>query len=78
MTQSKPWLFQPLYPFKTMEVGGAFEFPITDERDAKGKLVDVKRVRQAASQYKRRAAPEGWQYTVRKLDAGTGEFRRLA
>lgn len=68
----------PQYQFPTMQVGDSFAFPITTARDEDGKLIDMKRVRQAASAYKRRYAPEGWQYTVRKLSDMQGECRRIS
>ena len=66
------------YNFPTLEVGEAFIFAVSGERDAKGKLRDIARVRQAASAYKRRSAPEGWNYTVRKISETQGECRRIA
>ena len=68
----------PQYHFPTMQVGDSFAFRITDARDKYGKLIDLKRVRQAASAYKRRYAPDGWQYSIRKLSDTQGECRRVS
>lgn len=68
----------PPYNFPSLAIGEAFTFRLTAERDDCGKLVDLKRVRQAASAYKRRTAPEGWAYEVRKLSDTQGVCRRLA
>ena len=68
----------PPYNFPSLAIGEAFTFPLTAERDDCGKLVDLKRVRQAASAYKRRTAPAGWGYEVRKLSDTLGQFRRVS
>ena len=68
----------PPYNFPALAIGEAFTFRLSSERDEYGKLVDLKRVRQAASAYKRRTAPEGWAYEVRKLSDTQGQCQRIS
>jgi hypothetical protein len=68
--------FEPKYNFASLDVGQAFEFETAGETGWRGQSRAVLRVRQAASQHKRRNP--GWDYRIRQLGNGKAQLERMA